>query len=368
MKKLDNSVETVLIEEKKLEKFDRDEIEEVLDDGVYIIALKSDNSEINNFFDEDVCEDDDTKGVIGYKIEKNGEDVISEPISIKAIDIDGEEVENGKEYEELINNATLNAQDCNALYENSDDEEYIEQLSADDVAVLQASNSIGSSYAEKSRTTYFYGKSGLSCSTKALEKGKSPGSGWNKMGFSTITLAVFNVGGKSKKRYDLFLGTMQVGALKGYKLTDFTGQMRLYNQNKCSIIDCTTLKGDSDETVSTSIGAGLGASESGLSASLSAGYSYTYNPNGMKIKNLSGDSELQPNWKCSKKLEDCDSNERYVIKPSILVKSPNGKTKETKVSMRVKNLQFHGKYKYYDVANSSGSEYVYLVVRNHKKV
>lgn len=48
--------------------------------------------------------------------------------------------------------------------------------------------------------------------------------------------------------------------------------MRLYNQNKCSIIDCTTLKGDSDETVSTSIGAGLGASESGLSASLSAGY------------------------------------------------------------------------------------------------
>ena len=95
MKKLDNSVETVLIEEKKLEKFDRDEIEEVLDDGVCIIALKSDNSEINNFFDEDVCEDDDTKGVIGYKIEKNGEDVISEPISIKAIDIDGEEVENG---------------------------------------------------------------------------------------------------------------------------------------------------------------------------------------------------------------------------------------------------------------------------------
>lgn len=70
----------------------------------------------------------------------------------------------------------------------------------------------------------------------------------------------------------------------------------------------------------------------------------------------------------SKKLEDCDSNERYVIKPSILVKSLNGKTKETKVSMRVKNLQFHGKYKYYDVANSSGSEYVYLVVRNHKKV
>ena len=102
MKKLDNSVETVLIEEKKLEKFDRDEIEEVLDDGVCIIALKSDNSEINNFFDEDVCEDDDTKGVIGYKIEKNGEDVISEPISIKAIDIDGEEVENGKEYEELM--------------------------------------------------------------------------------------------------------------------------------------------------------------------------------------------------------------------------------------------------------------------------
>lgn len=73
----------------------------------------------------------------------------------------------------MINNATLNAQDCNALYENSDDEEYIEQLSADDVAVLQASNSIGSSYAEKSRTTYFYGKSGCLVQLRHWKKEKA---------------------------------------------------------------------------------------------------------------------------------------------------------------------------------------------------
>lgn len=216
-------------------------------------------------------------------------------------DTNGEVIEDGGEYEELINNVTLNSEECNVLLENAD-EEYINQLSEREIALLQASNSIGSSYAEKSRTTYYYGKSGLwSADTKALKKGDSAGRGWNKMGFSTITLSVYNVGKAGKKRYDLFMGNMRVGALNGYILTKFTGQMRLYNQNGCEIIDSSSLKGDINENVSTSIGAGLGASESGISASLSAGYTYSYNPNGMKILNTSGDSELQPNWKCSKK-------------------------------------------------------------------
>ena len=88
----------------------------------------------------------------------------------------------------------------------------------------------------------------------------------------------------------------------------------------------------------------------------------------MKIVNYSGDSELQPCWKCTKKLKDCYSNERYNIKPSIVVKSPKGKTKETKVSMRVKKLYFTGGWQSYYIGNTSGSEYVYITVKNHKKV
>lgn len=307
--------------------------------------------------------------IIGYKVEKNGENVIVDPISIEVISDEGEIIEDGKEYKELINNVTLNSEECNALLDNDDNNEFIEQFSEDNIALLQASNSIGSSYAEKSRTTYYYGKSGLlSADTKALKKGESAGSGWNKMGFSTITLSVYNVGGKGNKRYDLFMGNIRIGGLNGYILPKFTGQMRLYDQNGCEIIDSSNLKGDVNESVSTSIGAGLGASESGVSASLSAGYSYSYNPNGMKITNTSGDSELQPNWKCSKKWNNCEKNEVYVIKPSIVVKSPKGKTKETKVSMRVKNLRFEGTWTAYEVANRTGSEYVHLEVCNHKKV
>lgn len=369
LENVDSSAEALVIEEKKLEDFDRDEIEEVLDDGVCVIELKSEEEEINNFFDKNVCEEDNSEVIIGYKIEKNGEEVCAEPISIKAVDIDGEIIEDRKEYEELIDSVKLNDEDYSILLEDDGEKGNMEQLSKGDIALLQASNSIGSSYAEQSRTTYYYGKSGFwSADTKALKKGKSPGSGWNKMGFSTINLSVYNVGGKGKKRYDLFMGGMRLGALNGYILTDFTGQIRLYDQNKCEIIDSSILKGDINENVSTTIGAELEAEESGISASLSAGYTYSYNPNGMKIINTSGDSELQPNWKCSKSWKHCEKNEVYRIRPSIVVKSPKGKSTQTKVSMRVKNLRFEGTYTVYNVANRTGSEYVYLEVCNHKKV
>lgn len=366
LENLDSFVETVVMEEKNLKKFERDDVEEILDDGVSIIEIKNDTSKIDEFFGENISGDERQKGVIGYKIEKNGEDIIFEPIAVEAIDESGNIIERGEEYEKLFNNVTLDAEEYKVLVDENRDGNFVNQLPDEKIATLQASNSIGSAYTETSRTTYFYGKQGLSSKTKALKKGKSAGSGWNKMGFSTITLSAFNVGGKGAKRYDLFMGNIQVGSLNGYKLTDFTGQMRLYNQNRCSIIDCSTLKG-AEENVSVSIGAGLGTSESGISKSLSAGYSYSYNPNGIKIKNVSGDSELQPNWKCYKKWYHCEKNERYSIKPSIVVKSPNGKTKETKVSMRVKKLYFEGTYLAYDVGNNSGSEYVHLEVCNHKR-
>ena len=38
------------------------------------------------------------------------------------------------------------------------------------------------------------------------------------------------------------------------------------------------------------------------------------------------------------------------------------------MSMRVKNLRFEGTWTAYEVANRTGSEYVYLEVCNHKKV
>ena len=369
LKELSSNTEAVLIDEKAIENFDKDEIEELMDDGICLLETCSDAKEINEYFGEEICEENDALSVIGYKIEKNGEDIVSEPIAVEAVDTEGNEINKGSEFEELIDNIEIDMQDYDILVNNVDNEDdYLDQLSEKNIAYLQGANPIGKSYSEATRTTYYYGKSGLSTDTKALEKTVKAGKGWNKMGFSTITLSVFNVGGSGKKRYDLFMGNMQVGPLNGYWMTEFHGQMRLYNQNSCSIIDTSTLKGDANENVSTSIGAGLGASESGISASLSAGYSYSYNPSGMKIVNYSGDSELQPCWKCTKKLKDCYSNERYNIKPSIVVKSPKGKTKETKVSMRVKKLYFTGEWQSYYIGNTSGSEYVYITVKNHKKV
>lgn len=76
---------------------------------------------------------------------------------------------------------------------------------------------------------------------------------------------------------------------------------------------------------------------------------------------------MQPNWVCSKSFFDAEANGRVNITPMIIVDSPNGKNKITKVSARVKGLRFKC-INSYGIANNSGGEYVYLKVKNHKEV
>ena len=74
-----------------------------------------------------------------------------------------------------------------------------------------------------------------------------------------------------------------------------------------------------------------------------------------------------PNWVCSKSFFDAKANGRAKITPMIIVDSPKGKKKITKVSARVKLLRFKC-INSYAIKNNSGNEYVYLKVKNHKEV
>lgn len=358
---VDDNTKMVVIESENIEAFDKEEINELLDDGVSVFDVHNDGKKIDEYF-EDV-DVEPNNALLGYQITKNGEDVNVIPIDAEIAYAEDEDDVKNEEYKQFQNSVELEDKDYLLLQDIQNDSVHIDEIPDEKVAYLQASNKIGNAYGEVSRTTYYYRKSKYNHDTVAQKKGKKAGSGWSKLGCSTVTLASYNAGGSGNKRYDAFWTIARVGALNGYGVSTFTVQSRLYNQNNCSILDVTNLKGGKEKKTTS-----IGASANGLSATFSAGYSYSYDPNELKIQNTNGDSELQPNWICSKDFFDVKPNEWYTIKPMILVKSPKGKMKETKVSSRVKDLQFEGLYKAYKVKNSSGSEYVYLTVKNHKKV
>ncbi len=220
-------------------------------------------------------------------------------------------------------------------------------------------------HSEVSRTTYFYRMGFFTTKTKAVERSKKRK--WRKLGFTTTTMLTSNCGGKGNKQYDGYKTIVKAGALGGYKLLQFTPQIMLYKRNHTSIIDTSVLTGGS-RSKTVSIGGNLGASEQGISAGISAGYTYSYDPNGLQIKNISGKNELQPNWICYKEKDDCEHNEWYQVTPMIIVKNPLGKKRTTKVSARVKDLLFSGTFKDYFIPNHSGSEYVSMTIKNHKLV
>ncbi|MBE5889888.1 MAG: hypothetical protein E7282_02850 [Lachnospiraceae bacterium] len=360
---LDNlapDVQAVVIKDDSIVDFEKDEIDELLDDGVQIVDFSSEPDEIEEMLE---CQDiDSDKNVIGYKIEKEAQEVKVTPIGLEMVSDDGQVVD--EEFSQsAIDEIQLDISDDEALF-FSTNKNVIPEECDDFRAHLQASNNIGSAYAETSRTTYFYRLHWYNHETKAAKKGECVSG--RKMGYATVTLSAYSAGGKGKKRYDTFWTTALVGAANDYKLLNFTVQNRLYEQNNCSIIDASVLE-SGQESKTVSIGSSISASETGLSSSLSSGFSYTYDPNGLTIKNkTNGGDEMMPIWECSKKRKDASENEYYTIKPAIVVKSPNGKNKPTKVSARVKNLTFSGAAKDYTVANGSGSEYVYLEVKNHK--
>lgn len=354
-------VSAVILED-RVNKYDKDMIIQLLDDGLDIVVLNDKLKTLEKFLG--AKSDCNSINSVAYELKKDGENVVYNPIGAEILYEEGQDVVKN-DFEELSQNFSLSEGDVEVILESDSSSCHLDGVADDKVAYLQAKNDIGKAYVEASRTTYYYRKHWYNTDTAAEKKGTSVSSSWSKMGYSTVTLAGYNIGGKGKKCYDAFWSTILIGALNNYKLKFFTAQTRLYNQNSCSIIDKSILKGGSKSTT-VSVGAGLGATESGISPNISGGYSYSYDPDGLYIDNISGDSELQPNWVCEKKSPK--GNESYKLNPMIIVKSPKGTEKETKVSARVKNLFFEGNLKSYKVANATGGEYVNVVVKNHKKV
>ncbi len=364
---IDSSVETVILDDMEINDINSDELGELLDDGVCIFDMNTSGETIEECFEEYDLDVDDSPNVLGYQISKKDSNIYVNTVTAEIVSKEGEKNQfDDEECKKLVESIELENKDYIELTELNEESVINSEITDEQKAFLQ-SDSVADEYAYAKRTTYFYRFSTMSPTGVATKKGTDVQWYYKKIGYTTLTLYAIKAGGRGDRRFDAFYTIALVGGSGGFSLLNFTVQNRLYDEHDCEIIDVSHLKGG-DEKKSVTLGLGLGASGKGLSPNFSAGFSYSYNPSGYKISNTTNDgNEMQPNWVCSKSFFDAKANGRAKITPMIIVDSPKGKKKITKVSARVKLLRFKC-INSYAIKNNSGNEYVYLKVKNHKEV
>ena len=84
-----DDTEAILLEKEALDKVDKEDLFELLDDGVRVIADSDCDEELNEIFDDEILEEYDGEKVKGYEISASGEEYNITPITVSgAVKID----------------------------------------------------------------------------------------------------------------------------------------------------------------------------------------------------------------------------------------------------------------------------------------
>ena len=245
------------------------------------------------------------------------------------------------------------------LISDEKDDIDIEKISKEHLATLQASNTIGKSFAQNSHKSLIYGNKDGKAS--AVSNKKDAKSGSKKVGVMTITIYAIKAGTNKKTTYDAIYTTTLISGASKYGVYSFTVQNRLYEDGNSEIIDVSKLIGGNEsETVS------VGISLDGKNKGFTGGYSYTYDPNGMKISTSLAD-EYQPRWNCT--VNKLVPDELYKITPMIIIQNKKGKKKEMEISARFRDVVLmKQQWVLYYLKNYTGGQYVHFKIKNHKEV
>ena len=365
-----DDTEAILLEKEALDKVDKEDLFELLDDGVRVIADSDCDEELNEIFDDEILEEYDGEKVKGYEISASGEEYNITPITVSgAVKIDSKAYLEGdriKETEDFleselkkIGNEEISLNDAEMLISDEKDDIDIEKISKEHLATLQASNSIGKSFAQNSHKSLIYGNKDGKAS--AVSNKKDAKSGSKKVGVMTITIYAIKAGTNKKTTYDAIYTTTLISGASKYGVYSFTVQNRLYEDGNSEIIDVSKLIGGNEsETVS------VGISLDGKNKGFTGGYSYTYDPNGMKISTSLAD-EYQPRWNCT--VNKLVPDELYKITPMIIIQNKKGKKKEMEISARFRDVVLmKQQWVLYYLKNYTGGQYVHFKIKNHKEV
>lgn len=341
-----------------------DILKEYIDNGTDVFTDNTNTSELSDVFDSSYAQIETEDDCIGNYIQTFGNGYVITPITVDVINEDtGEtvdisnndliDIKNSIDYQQLNNDLQMD------IY----DSEFLNSVSDKDLAILQTSTVIGNSYTECKVFRYFLKKgSETGTGTTYQYNTSSNVSGWSCIGSIRINGYAVKIKTVSTKTYDDIYAVVTASSTGKKYVARYKFGMNVYGNatNTTDILDETYLKGDSNETVSTSIATGF--SSDGKST-ITNTTSYSYNPNGQRIVNYFGE-EKERQWTAYPKSTKCEPAS-WKITPSISVCNTKGTTTNTKINMYVNDFQLQGSVRSYTIQSTCITG---MIFKNHKAV
>lgn len=324
---------------------------ELLDNGTSFYVTDDNLEEILEFFDGNISDFEDADIYLGTYIQSYGDDYMITPVVADIVDLEDVEIE------PMVLNENLDIHDMyNDIQNDVSDLEFLGGISSEQKIKLQTSTAIGSSFDEASLFTYFYKKGTASGTGTTYKYSESNGlTDWSKLGSIKILGYAIKVKTVGKKTYDNVYSIVTASGLNDKYVKYYTYNMEV-TSNNTDILDETFLTGDSNSTVTTSIGTNI--SSDGKST-ITATSSYSYNPKGQTINNQFGERYVKT-WKSTP--NSSIENESWKIQPSILVVNSSGTTTNTTVKLYVSSFRVSGGARIYTINNEA---VVTLSFKNH---
>ncbi len=345
--------------DRKIKSYQRDDVEELMDNGTEIMVKNNSYEDIQNYFSLD--ETQESGDAVAFYLSKNGDDVKVAPVECKLL-TESDKVKKGDKkelIEELKQNDGIGADEVYWDKKEQEENFYIPKKDINDVARLQGGVTIGDSFADNSKFVYFY-KKGIAGGVGTTYKYSSADSikGYSKLGSIRLTLYVVSTATASKNNdtYDNVYSITSFGALNGKFVEEIRNGISITNENDNAILDYTDVDGKDDTKVTTKIGTNYDVSKNKIGKETTV----TYNPNGTHITVTQYKNRIR--WTAEPTSDK--KNHTYKINPGMMVKTKNGKTKSITVKTYISYFQLSGGIRTYteDDTVSCGITY-----KNHAK-
>ncbi len=357
-----SNIDAISLTEDIITNSDIDIMMEILDNGTDIAVAGSDINEIASLFDC-VYDEMSNQNLVGCYLRSVGSETMLTPITAAVVYESGKELseeecdaENSRLSMILTGKELDVSESIEVLSGVKADSEILGQLSKKELASLQASTPLGTSYKDSSTFCYFYkeGSANGTGTTYAYDGAESK-SGYVKLGSIRVTGYLIKVKTVGTKTYDNIYSIVTASGLSNKFVKYYQYNMELMSSN-ASILDETWLDGGTKPTVSTSLASGF--SSDGKST-ITSSTSYSYNPNGQNILNALGNNNIKT-WKATPASNV--ENGSWKISPSITVLNNSGTTSNTTVHMYVNSFQLSGGVRTYTSGSRVQANFTF---RNH---
>lgn len=341
----------------KLSEQNKEELNEIMDNGTGIIIEDISVDEVQEYFEVDTIASYENE--MGCYVCKDGDETKVIPIECNImVDEESDEKITKSDYNNLLSNEEIDYEQVISDYDVLTNTDKLENVKDDELAKLQGSTGIGAAFMDEDKFVYFY-KKGSAGGTGTTYQYSTKGSidNWSKMGSLSFSIYAIKLKTSGKTTYDNIFSVTIATAYNKKWVTEFRNGISVTESDKNKIIDYTEPDGNSDECVSGTIGTevdGDGKITSAFSTS------YSYNPNGMDITTTLFSNRAR--WTC--KPMSSKLNGSWKVNPGILLKKTNGKNYAVTAKSYVSYFQISGTIRTYTIKDTISCG---ITFKNHEK-